>query len=64
MLKNYLENYAYDKSNNISINSDPEIRCKRCHRVLKNEQAKLIGFGPTCYKKYLKELNNKRKRLF
>lgn len=64
MSKNYLENYAYDKSNNIKLKSDPEIRCKRCHRVLKNEQAKLIGFGPSCYKKHLMEINNKRKKLF
>lgn len=42
-----------------------EIRCKRCHRILKNEDAKLIGYGNTCYKKHLKEIERKRfKKLF
>lgn len=27
--------------------------CKRCHRKLKDEKSKKLGFGPTCYKKYL-----------
>lgn len=26
-------------------------RCKRCNRELKSESSKLIGYGPTCYKK-------------
>ena len=27
--------------------------CKRCHRELKDNQSKQIGYGPVCYKKYL-----------
>jgi len=25
--------------------------CKRCGRELKSDQSKLLGYGPTCYKK-------------
>ena len=25
--------------------------CLRCHRRLKNEKARQLGYGPTCYKK-------------
>lgn len=61
--KNYLQNYAYDKDN--IVNKEHEVRCKRCHRVLKNKDAKLLGYGKTCYLKHLKEINNKsKKRLF
>lgn len=28
--------------------------CNRCHRELKDSKSKELGFGPTCYKKYLK----------
>lgn len=28
--------------------------CKRCHRELKDEKSKNLGYGPICYKKYLK----------
>lgn len=43
-----------------------EDRCKRCGRKLKNNESQLLGFGPSCYRKYLKEQYNKRKvrRLF
>lgn len=27
--------------------------CKRCHRKLKDDKSKELGFGPICYKKYL-----------
>lgn len=27
--------------------------CKRCHRKLKDDTSKKLGFGPICYKKYL-----------
>lgn len=27
--------------------------CKRCNRKLKSEQARQLGFGSTCYKKYV-----------
>ena len=62
--ENYLENYAFDKSNSIKIKQEVEVRCKRCHRVLKNEHAKLIGYGKTCYRKHLKEIGNGKKKLF
>ena len=38
----------------------PYDRCLRCGRKLKNEQARLRGFGDVCYKKHLVE-NNKVK---
>lgn len=35
--------------------------CKRCHRELKNIESKELGFGKTCYHKYI---NRKRTYLF
>ena len=35
--------------------------CKRCHRKLKDEKSKELGFGKICYKKYL---NRKKVYLF
>ena len=35
--------------------------CKRCHRKLKDDKSKELGFGPVCYKKYL---NRKKTYLF
>lgn len=32
-----------------------EERCKRCGRKLKNNDSKLLGYGPSCYKKVVKE---------
>lgn len=32
-------------------------RCKRCHRVLKQENAKARGYGNSCWKKLIK-MNN------
>lgn len=32
-----------------------KILCKRCGRVLKDLKSQEIGFGSTCYKKYLAE---------
>lgn len=32
-------------------------RCKRCHRVLKQENAKARGYGNGCWKKLIK-MNN------
>lgn len=37
-------------------------KCLRCGRKLKSEESKQIGFGKTCYKKYMSEDN--RKQLF
>lgn len=28
--------------------------CRRCHRKLKDEKSKKLGFGKICYQKYLK----------
>lgn len=43
-------------------------RCQRCGRRLKTEESKAIGFGPSCYKKHIKEGKEykkyKRRRLF
>ena len=30
-------------------------RCKRCGRKLKSKDSQLLGYGPGCYKKYMKE---------
>lgn len=38
-----------------------KVLCRKCHRVLKDEQSKKLGFGPICYKKYL---NRKKVYLF
>lgn len=27
--------------------------CRRCHRKLLSEESKKLGFGKTCYKKYM-----------
>ena len=35
--------------------------CKRCHRKLKDEKSKELGFGKVCYQKYL---NKKKSYLF
>ena len=29
--------------------------CKRCGRKLRSKESKILGYGPNCYKKYLKE---------
>ena len=38
--------------------------CHRCGRPLTSEDSIAKGFGDTCYKKYLKELNKLSRRLF
>lgn len=37
----------------MEINNDVSI-CRRCHRKLKDENSKKLGFGKVCYQKYLK----------
>lgn len=44
----------------IMENNDKNI-CRRCHKKLKGEKSKELGFGPVCYKKYL---NRKKQYLF
>ena len=36
-------------------------RCKRCGRKLRNNESQLLGFGPGCYKKHIKEQNKRIK---
>lgn len=31
-------------------------RCLRCNRKLKTAQAQILGYGPCCYKKHIKEM--------
>lgn len=39
--------------------------CRRCGRELKSSKAKELGFGMSCFKKYMKECSySSRKRLF
>ena len=33
--------------------------CKRCHRKLKDDKSKELGFGKICYMKYLQSKNKK-----
>lgn len=40
-------------------------RCLRCGRKLRSDQSKLLGYGPSCYKKSQKEKSSvKKRRLF
>lgn len=32
---------------------DDSVICKRCHRKLKDETSKKLGFGKVCYEKYI-----------
>ena len=40
------------------------IRCGLCKRLLKNVKSQQIGYGATCYKKYMKRFDNKQPALF
>lgn len=42
-------------------NEKSNVICKRCHRKLKDENSKKLGFGKICYEKYMKR---KRSYLF
>ena len=45
-------------------NQENQIKyCKRCHRKLKDEKSKELGFGKVCYKKYM-QINQKKNYLF
>ena len=35
--------------------------CQMCGRKLKSEESKLLGFGPTCYSRYLQRRAKKKK---
>ena len=44
---------------------ESEERCIKCGRRLKTPQSKILGYGPSCYKKLLSERNKeKSRRLF
>lgn len=54
-MSNIVKNYSY------KLNE----RCIRCGKKLKTTNSKILGYGPSCYKKYLKEkFKNKNRRLF
>jgi len=38
--------------------------CLRCGRVLKDPKSQVLGYGSSCYKKYLQENRPKNKKLF
>ena len=47
------------------VQESKRVFCRRCGRELKSRQAKELGFGITCYRKYMKEcLRSTRKHLF
>lgn len=47
------------------VQAEDTVFCRRCGRKLKSELAKQLGFGPSCYKKYIAETTkSNRKRLF
>lgn len=52
-----------DEDMNDSVETENIVRCKRCHRILKNPKHIELGFGLTCYRKYLAE-TRKCKKLF
>lgn len=47
------------------LEENKRVFCRRCGRELKNKKAKELGFGPSCFAKYMKEQAlSSRKRLF
>lgn len=47
------------------LQQDETVFCRRCGRKLKSEQARQLGFGPTCYSRYIKQTTmSSRKKLF
>lgn len=49
----------------IAEQESKRVFCRRCGRELKSKQGKELGFGPSCYRKHMKEtLRSTRKRLF
>lgn len=50
-----VKKYEYEKTE----------RCIKCNRLLKTEESKALGYGPSCYKKILLEKKRfKKRRLF
>lgn len=35
--------------------------CRMCGRKLKSEESRVLGFGPTCYAKYKKQMRRKKR---
>ena len=46
------------KNENTLESNNEVVICRRCHRRLKDGESKKLGFGKTCYKKYLKRKTN------
>lgn len=47
------------------MDKEDTVFCRRCGRKLKSEQARQLGFGASCYKKYIAETTkSNRKKLF
>lgn len=40
------------------------VRCKRCNRPLKTNEAQLCGYGPKCYKIIIQEQKSKPHNIF
>lgn len=53
-----------DQTLKTTINDNTPI-CLRCGKKLKSNQSKKLGYGPTCFRKHLKENQKlKERRLF
>ena len=39
------------------ITNEPEVICKCCGRPLKEANSRILGMGPTCYKRFIAERN-------
>ena len=46
------------EKNHLTQEDTDSVICRRCHRKLKDEESKQLGFGKICYKKYLKRKPN------
>lgn len=44
--------------------SEKFIRCKRCNRILKSNDAQARGYGIHCYKKFISETKKEQPTLF
>ena len=39
-----------------------EERCIKCGKKLKTYKSRILGYGPSCYKKHIKEMNKSKRR--
>lgn len=49
-----------DNDNHYESDSEHICLCKRCNRKITDENSIKVGMGPTCYQKYLKEINTNK----